>query len=1050
MSGGFRRFWLVALSVLVVSSPALGSPALVSLALAPMDADSQLATVTLSAPAISDATVALALDSPNPTNDADVSFPSSVVVPAGRRFATFLVKLGPSITTCAPVVRGPVRIVATYAGASVFADVVDNPPPIAPPSLTLLPSVTWRGGSSTGTIRVGAPSSVNVTVTLTSSDPNVQVQGTATLLANRPDVSFPIQALTSVTSSTATITASFVLRTTQCLVSRSRRVVLTATLGISPASRGVSRDLWADVILGKPDFGEISLNGTTSRRVFHTGGVLVDRSVRPNRIYVYDGGNSRVLGMSHIGTCTGGARPGLACTSDSDCPGSTCAIQDGIGADLVLGQPSMNRSACNGDGNFQNYPTRAPASAQTLCSMPENQVSISEGGSFANMAVDGAGNLYVPDFYNNRVLRYDSPFATDTVADYVWGQADFAGNGCNRGRDDPGQKLFHPDAQSLCFRHLTFGFTGGVAVDVAGNLWVADSGNDRVLRFPVNRTTGVPAPVADLVLGQPDFTTSFPDGGGGTGIGQMRRPAAVRVDSSGTVYVADSQDAQDPATGTTGRVLVFAPPFTNGMDATRTLGSGLRRPTGLEFDPDQGLWVSDTGNDQLLLFVGDTIEKVLFKDVPDFTGQCGGAYTGDGPRLQCPGDDFSFDSSNVCDAFGGVGVDADGNVLIAAAAFVQDLWRFPAPIPLLAGVMPGTAHSADRRIFAAYQFARPNEVGPATLESARGVAVSDNQLIVADTGRLLFWNNPLSVTTGRAADGFLGADGGARSFLVEDQVHYGRIAADGLHHLWVIRNDRIQVFTLPLTTGALPFKEFPGSTGFAVVNDPNPIIWDFQLAIGGISVTADATRLWIADPRRHRVFRVRDPLGASPVVDVVLGQADAVSTACNRGNGGTDKTQLQPSRDSLCFPGGVALDPQGNVWVADASLEQDGNDRLLEYDAALFPPSPASPVFGPLASRVFGTAGSFTSPGTSCPERPLCSPLQPAFSATGDMVLGMNGMYFSFFPLIFRNPITNPAPVAALKDFFSMPYAATFDSSNNLYVTDNNRGRVLVYKSPLN
>ena len=43
------------------------------------------------------------------------------------------------------------------------------------------------------------------------------------------------------------------------------------------------------------------------------------------------------------------------------------------------------------------------------------------------MAVDSVGNLYVPDPFNNRILRYNQPFnpaggpgAGDTRADHVW------------------------------------------------------------------------------------------------------------------------------------------------------------------------------------------------------------------------------------------------------------------------------------------------------------------------------------------------------------------------------------------------------------------------------------------------------------------------------------------------------------------------------------------------------------------------------------------------------------------------------------------------------
>ena len=265
--------------------------------------------------------------------------------------------------------------------------------------------------------------------------------------------------------------------------------VATNTLpqGTGPV-RGVAGDWWADAILGHPDFSEITPNEVSDDRVFNVGGVIVDRNVRPNRIYVFDGGNSRILGLSHLGLCQGGTSAGTACTANSDCQDAgICVIPEGVHADLVLGQPSLfGHSACNGDSAFQHYPARAPASAATLCNLPEDQLSTLEGGAFGNMAVDGQSNLYVTDWWNHRVLRYDDPFGTDTVADHVWGQPDFAAKECNLGRG-----LAGPGASSLCLASpFNEGFTGGVAVDSDANLWVADNQNCRVLRFPANAQPG--------------------------------------------------------------------------------------------------------------------------------------------------------------------------------------------------------------------------------------------------------------------------------------------------------------------------------------------------------------------------------------------------------------------------------------------------------------------------------------------------------------------------------------------------------------------------------
>ena len=94
---------------------------------------------------------------------------------------------------------------------------------------------------------------------------------------------------------------------------------------------------------------------------------------------------------------------------------------------------------------------------------------------------------------------------TDRVADFVWGQPDFTSRACNQG-------LSAPTNRTLCLNneatsvHLTGDQEGG-GVDVSpdGKVWVTDQGNGRVLRFPAN------SKVADLVLGQPNFTTGTRD-----------------------------------------------------------------------------------------------------------------------------------------------------------------------------------------------------------------------------------------------------------------------------------------------------------------------------------------------------------------------------------------------------------------------------------------------------------------------------------------------------------------------------------------------------------
>ena len=79
-----------------------------------------------------------------------------------------------------------------------------------------------------------------------------------------------------------------------------------------PVVRGQAGDLWADVILGQPDFSEITPNRVVPYKVFNPGGVTVDRATNPGLAYVWDSGNSRVLGVD-LENCYRGQGP---CTAD--------------------------------------------------------------------------------------------------------------------------------------------------------------------------------------------------------------------------------------------------------------------------------------------------------------------------------------------------------------------------------------------------------------------------------------------------------------------------------------------------------------------------------------------------------------------------------------------------------------------------------------------------------------------------------------------------------------------------------------------------------------
>lgn len=230
---------------------------------------------------------------------------------------------------------------------------------------------------------------------------------------------------------------------------------------------------------------------------------------------------------------------------------------NGMAASLALGQANLTLG----------YPGGGPMN-----------LSFSE-----DLAFDpSTGFLFVVDGQGSRVVEYVPPFSTGEDATVAIGQASLVAHVAGVVNQST---LWEPD---------------GLAFDARGNLWVADTTNNRVLEFVPPFKTGM---LAATVLGQPNFTSRVP----ATTSAGLHYPAELAFDAAGDLWVSDLAS---------NRVLEYRPPFTNGMPASLVLGqtsftgsapgtsaTALSSPTGLAFGASGELWVADEANNRTLEFV---------------------------------------------------------------------------------------------------------------------------------------------------------------------------------------------------------------------------------------------------------------------------------------------------------------------------------------------------------------------------------------------------------------------------------------------------------------
>ena len=206
-----------------------------------------------------------------------------------------------------------------------------------------------------------------------------------------------------------------------------------------------------------------------------------------------------------------------------------------------------------------------------------------------DVAEDNAGNLYVADTGNNRILQFVPPFTDGMAASLAFGQPSGVTNLTTNGFSDTNTGLDRPI---------------GLAFDHSGNLWVVDNLNNRIVEYVPPFTAGM---AASVVIGQTGFGLNAP----GTSQTTLREPAWIAFDGSGNLWVTDQDNNRvleysqaSLATNAAAAVVIGQAGYGNGtVLGTNPANNTLIVPCGIAFDHAGNLWVADAGNSRVLEFM---------------------------------------------------------------------------------------------------------------------------------------------------------------------------------------------------------------------------------------------------------------------------------------------------------------------------------------------------------------------------------------------------------------------------------------------------------------
>ena len=602
------------------------------------------------------------------------------------------------------------------------------------------------------------------------------------------------------------------------------------------------------------------------------------------------------------------------------------------------------------------------------------------------LALDAKGNIFYPDSLFHRIRKVDANGIITTVA----------GSGATT---NIGGCVFDGDGPAL--QHALCQ-PAQVVLDAQGNMFIDDLMNNRIRKVEsLGNMTTVAGSGALNVYGQCVF-----DGDGPATSHSLCSPLGIALDGTGNLYISDSNNQRVRKVDASGNMTTIAGNGTASStgDGGPAINATLNGPWGLVFDAAGNLYLSDVGSSLIRRIDTTGIISTIAG-----TGNC--LFNGDGLATQ----------QNICPAY--LAIDASGDLFFAESDFasnsgVQRIREIDTKGNLSTIAGNGTANGIGTGQSAVNQ----------PLQVPIGLAADPNGNLYVNTGPYITSIGIRKIDSSGVISASPAPGGGQQTALPVGTGWSWKgagIAADGAGNVFslgptsVFKTDSSGNTTTIAGTTLCQFDGDGTATSHSICQP------------SGIAVDTSGN-LFIADTNNCRVREI-DTRGNMTTVAGMSPHFGA--PGCGFSGDGS------ATGNSLNLPASVAVDNQGNVYVADS-----GNSRVRVIDLA------ASTITTIAGDGMLTSTGQcvFDGDGPAL-QHSLCSPMSIAVDSAGDVFVA-DAATVRVREISGGNIVTLAGNgnlgfagegSSASSAWFTDPISLALDHLGNLYIADawNNRVR---------